>query len=624
MLVACLGGIFSAGVYVWQARIMRADMVDKAEETAQRIADILSVPMWNVDERSIRALGDVYIQNEHLAYLRITETDGLVMYDFNRGTDPDPAIRRSQGVRHGDGVIGKVDLAFSMRGHQNQLWQIAAVLVGSMLGVLVMLTTVTGMLLRVLLRRPLQVFRAGMDSVARGDFNGEGDLAMGYAELSDIAQRFMEMAAQVKAREQSLHEMNANLRAAEEKYRSIFENAVEGMYQTTPDGRILGANPTMARVLGYDSVESCMRQIDNARKLFVNPEQRDEYVRLLREHGEVSQYIIPMRRRDGGIMWASCNARAIFGPDGEFLHIDGMLENVTERKKAEDEVVQLTRNLERLVEERTSELSAKARELEEANRQLRALDALKSGFLSCVSHELRTPLTSIMGFAKIALRDFRRHMLPVLQDKGDARRYGQMQKNLGIIAYEGERLTRLINDVLDLNKIESGRMEWRDALIDPAAVIYDAVLAVSAQFTEKGSVELRTEILEKLPPVFMDRDKLEQVMINLLHNAAKFTTHGKVVVRATCASPEVLRVEVQDTGEGIASGMIENIFEMFHQSMGDTLSGQPKGTGLGLAICRQIISHYGGSIWAESILGSGSTFVFTLPVAEGRSLRCRE
>ena len=622
-LVACLGGFFSVGMYVWQDRAMHIDMEQKAEETVSRIAEILSVPMWNMDERSIRAMGDVYIQSAHLESLYITESDGFVLYDFNRGQDAAPEIRRSQVVHYGDRVVGRVDAAFSLRGYEERLGQLAGGLLAIMMVVLLVLVTATGMLLRVLLRRPLRAFDAAMDHLARGEFCSENDPIVHPAELADIATRFMFMAEQMQARESALQKMNAELREAEGKYRSIFENAVEGMYQTAPDGRILNANPAMAKMLGYESVEACVRHVGNARALYVNPAQRDDFLRLLRERGEVTQYFISFRRGDGATMWASNNAKAIYGPDGEFLHIDGMVENVTERKRAEDEVIALTRNLERLVAERTNELSVKAQELEAANCRLRALDTMKTGFLSCVSHELRTPLTSIMGFAKITLRDFKRHILPQLTPSADARRCQQIQGNMGIIASEGERLTRLINDVLDLNKIESGRMEWRDMVFDPAVVIYDAVLAVSGQFAEKNDVILRTEIMERLPPVFMDKDKLEQVMINLLHNAAKFTSHGSVTVTARASSPETVRVEVADTGDGIEPENLETVFEMFHQSEGDTLLDQPKGTGLGLAICRQIISHYGGAIWAQSQPGQGATFIFTLPAAEGRGPVCR-
>ncbi len=298
-----------------------------------------------------------------------------------------------------------------------------------------------------------------------------------------------------------------------------------------------------------------------------------------------------------------------------------MARDVTERKKAQEDLAMLTRRLEQTVVERTREYSDKARELERANLRLMGLDEMKSSFLSAVSHELRTPLTSLLGFAKLISRDFVRAFAPLAgEDPGLKARAGRIRENLGIITEEGERLTRLINDFLDLAKIESGRMAWHDRPVALAQVVERAVRTASGFFAERPGVELVLDLEPDLPMLTVDADRLEQVMINLLSNAAKFTAQGSVTVRGKLLPDGQVRVEVADTGVGIAWKDLARVFDKFHQARReDTVCQKPRGAGLGLAICREIVEHYGGRIWAEAEPDKGSTFIFLLPVAPARA-----
>jgi Na+/proline symporter/nitrogen-specific signal transduction histidine kinase len=254
----------------------------------------------------------------------------------------------------------------------------------------------------------------------------------------------------------------------------------------------------------------------------------------------------------------------------------------------------------RQLEQKSRELEAATNELRSANQRLQELDRLKDDFISTVTHELRTPLTSIRAFSEI-LKDH-----PRLDD-------GQRTKFLGIIIKESERLTRLINQVLDLAKIESGNAEWHSSEIDMREVVDDAVAAVS-QMLKENSVQLEINVPQGLPTIVADRDRLMQVMLNLLSNAAKFCKRGDGRVSVTLARQDhFLRVDVTDNGAGVSDSDKEVIFEKFRQ-VGDTLTDRPQGTGLGLPICRQIIHHFGGSLWVESSPGRGATFSFTLPL----------
>jgi signal transduction histidine kinase/CheY-like chemotaxis protein len=255
---------------------------------------------------------------------------------------------------------------------------------------------------------------------------------------------------------------------------------------------------------------------------------------------------------------------------------------------------------------------------EDAKKVAEKANAAKSAFLSTVSHELRTPLTSVLGFAKIIKKRLEEKVFPAT-DKSDpklAKTVQQISENLDVVVSEGQRLTHLINDVLDLAKIEAGKMEWN---MEPASIpeIAERAIAATSALFEQNHLTLDKQIEADLPAITGDRDKLIQVMVNLISNAVKFTPKGKVGCKVYQKNNEIV-VSITDTGIGIAPEDHEAVFEQFKQ-VGDTLTDKPKGTGLGLPICKEIVEHHGGRIWLESELGKGSTFYFALPVTVSAS-----
>ncbi len=249
-----------------------------------------------------------------------------------------------------------------------------------------------------------------------------------------------------------------------------------------------------------------------------------------------------------------------------------------------------------------AEMEEKVVELNSANRQLQEIDRIKDNFLSTVSHEFRTPLASIKAYVDILLT----------YDNEE-----EIQKEfLGTINNETDRLTRLINDFLDLSKIEAGRIQWETAPVEMREVIESAIGATEA-LAANTNLKLHTKFESNLPPVWSDKDRCFQVMTNLISNAIKFTPEGGNIFIQTCKSNDaagMVQVNVTDTGMGIPKEEQERIFHKFTQ-VGDSLKDKPPGTGLGLAICQKIVEYYGGKIWVESEPGKGSTFSFTLPVA---------
>ncbi len=293
----------------------------------------------------------------------------------------------------------------------------------------------------------------------------------------------------------------------------------------------------------------------------------------------------------GAIGAASARVMVSSTVHGEALSIEGVMQILDETSQ----VMEYSRRL----EQKSLELEQATAELQAVNERLKELDRLKDELVSTVSHELRTPLTSIRAFSEILLSN----------PEMDA---AQRRQFLEIVVKESERLTRLINDVLDLAKLESGRMEWHLAPQDLRELVEHAAVSVSQLF-EAQHLALEQHLPAKPTMAKVDPDRLIQVIINLLSNASKFSDpeKGPVVIRLAHVR-QGLRVEIQDHGPGIPADHLERIFDRFHQ-VGIHQADKPKGTGLGLAICRGIVEYHGGRIWAESKPGHGATFVLLIP-----------
>lgn len=310
----------------------------------------------------------------------------------------------------------------------------------------------------------------------------------------------------------------------------------------------------------------------------------------------------------------------LVGELGELAHSFNKM--TTDLKRSRDAIRYQNQHLENMVQERTSALREKARELERANAELMEVDRLKSDFLSNVSHELRTPLTSIRSFTEI--------MLDKTMELSDEERL----EFLEIVSNQAHRLTRLISDLLDLSKIEAGEFH---CYLETIAVddFIEPCLETMRNIAYEKDVELRSAHEAELPQLVGDSDRLSQVLTNLVDNALKFTpAGGSIIVTArsserrvpeeieshfrgiVCDMPETgsyVIISVKDSGVGIGREDQQRIFDKFGQ-VGNVLTSKPQGTGLGLAISGNIMVQHGGAIWVESEVDEGSTFSFSVPV----------
>jgi Na+/proline symporter/nitrogen-specific signal transduction histidine kinase len=339
--------------------------------------------------------------------------------------------------------------------------------------------------------------------------------------------------------------------------------------------------PLMRRFLGAERADAMLA--DHARRVGV------ARVQDLRADAALVQFV--ETQLAGAIGSASARTVVASAVQEEPLALDDVMRIL-------DEATQL-RAYSRALEAQRAELQRAGAELRAANEQLQSLDRLKDDFMSSVTHELRTPLTSIRALAEMMADD------PDMEP-------AQRQRFVAIIVAETERLSRLVGQVLDLAKIESGHAAWHDEEVDLEALVRRAAAAMEAPLAEQGT-ELRLDLQPGLPPLRADADRLLQVLTNLLGNAARFVPRPGGLIRVQLrAEPAGATVRVQDNGPGVPEAERARIFDRFQQGAGAAL--RPGGTGLGLAICRRIVEHLGGRIAVgDADDGQGACFEFTVP-----------
>ncbi len=357
----------------------------------------------------------------------------------------------------------------------------------------------------------------------------------------------------------------AALAAAQAQYRDAFENAVVGMFRTTPDGRYLAANRALARMYGFADPEQLKAELtDIGAQLYVERDRREAFRRRLIENDAVRGFESEIRRRDGSVAWIAESARAVRDAAGALLYYEGMVEDVTEAKRV---------------------------------RQAEAAAQAKANFLANMSHELRTPLNAVLGFSDVMVSELFGPLPPRYRDYA------------GLIHEAGSHLLRLINDVLDLAKVDAGRLDLRDEILSVPELIA-ACLHLVREAAERGGVRIEVAVREPLPRVRGDGLRLKQILLNLLSNAVKFTPAGGTVAVRAEVGPAGLTVAVQDTGPGIAAADLERVMEPFSQA--DTARAH-EGTGLGLPLARRLAELHGGSLDLESAPGQGTTARLRLP-----------
>ena len=378
-------------------------------------------------------------------------------------------------------------------------------------------------------------------------------------------------------RGKELREATESLRRSEQKFRGIFETMADGYFRTRlSDGHIFDVNPATVKILGYPSIEAVMEQ--RTMDIYSDLSDRTALVDAIRTHGEFNGLELKMRCYDGSDVVVLMNGRLVPGLAGQSDEVEANFFDMSTQKATEAA-------------------------LEEARRQAEAANRGKSVFLANMSHELRTPMNAIIGYSEILLED--------AEEDGNE----SAADDLGKIHAASKHLLGLINDVLDLSKVEAGKMEIHLETFEIGEVL-DDVASTIAPAMEKNGNDLSVEIDPGVTRMHTDVTKLRQALLNLLSNAAKFTHEGEIclTVELQCLEgADWIHIAVADSGIGIPPEKLEHVFEEFAQA-DESTTRHYGGTGLGLPISRRFCRMMGGDVTLESRLGEGSTFSILLPV----------
>ena len=372
-------------------------------------------------------------------------------------------------------------------------------------------------------------------------------------------------------------ESESALRSSEQKYRMVVESVREVIFKTSADGIWTLLNPAWTEITGF-SVE---RTLGTFFLDYVHPEDRDRNVEqfqlLLRREKDYCRHEIRYVTADDGVRWMEVYARLVFDDDGQLAGTSGTLMDITDRKRSEQQMMA-------------------------ARDEAHAANRAKSEFLSRMSHELRTPLNAVLGFGQLL----------EMADLPEAQ-----AQQVGYILGAGNHLLSLIDEVLDISRIESGRLSISTEEIALTPLIEDALRMVRPMAEERGVVCISAPELANLGHARADLQRTKQILINLLSNAVKYNSeNGYVRVSGLVGADQRVRISVSDTGHGIPREYLESIFTPFERAGAERTDIQ--GTGLGLAVSKALVEAMGGAMGVESVLGEGSTFWFELPMAVPR------
>ncbi|NJO71178.1 MAG: PAS domain S-box protein [Oscillatoriales cyanobacterium RM1_1_9] len=367
------------------------------------------------------------------------------------------------------------------------------------------------------------------------------------------------------------------LGTTETKYRSIFENSVEGLFQSLPNGQFIDVNRTFAHIYGYNSPEEMLDQItDIGQQIYVDPDRRAEFIQLTSQQEYALAFESQVYRADGTVIWISENARAVRDSAGKIVSYEGGVQDITERKLAESEIYK-------------------------ALQQEKELNQLKSRLVSTVSHEFRTPLTTILGAAE------------ALEHYGD--RWNETKKiaYLNRIQSTVQHMDKLLTDVLLISQAEAYRLPFQPGPVDLELFSRNLIEEIEFRLEKHHRIVFlpeRTPLdLQNIP--CMDERLLRQILGNLLSNAIKYSPRGGVIEFKLSYDQDRAIFTVKDQGIGIPEQDLKHLFASFHRSKN---VGTIPGTGLGLAIVKRSVEIHGGEITVQSQVGKGTLFIVSLPL----------
>ncbi len=588
--------VLAVGAY-WTSREERQlteALLQRQERLSQIAARGFAGPIWNLDSAAISNLLDAVMADPEVQAIEL-EALGVDVQPLRRQRDNAattvPLVKEFdvvyQAVAQQRPVkVGQARLYFTGERVAAAVAEMRRFVVMLLAAVLVAVLASCYWLVNRLVKQPVSRLGALAQRVSHGEL-GVTLAVERQDEIGELTEQFNRMSHQ-------LRQSSEGLRASEARYRSLFENATEGIFQTDGRGRLLGLNKAMAQMLGYERPALALAASRNLRRLVsLEPGELRRVLRALMRHRLLQQVPMLVGTHDGRQLWIELSAHVVPGGQGQEARIEGMISDITQRRLAEQELTRHRDHLEELVEARTMELSQAKIRAEAANQS-------KSRFLATMSHEFRTPLNAILGFAQLLQMD---------DGLDDAQR-----NKINLVRDSGEHLLALITDLLDMASIEAGKVRLQPATVDLRALLEVACDAIRLRVAEKR-LAFVVSIDENLPlRVRVDGQRLRQVLLNLLSNAVKFTDHGRLSLVAELVaqtpSSATVRIEVSDSGIGMNAAQVGRLFQPFEQVAED--ARRTGGTGLGLSISQQLVRLMGSRIEVHSEPGVGSRFWFDL------------
>jgi PAS domain S-box-containing protein len=568
-IVAAVSSIALVISYGQATKRAERQLEAKADEYIAFLKNILVLPLWKYDFETINAVGQTYLQNDFVAGIHIFDGKGESIFSQIISEKPISIYRSAQLFYRGIST-GRVEISLTATPLTQLRRQYFLSIVITVAINLLSLVLLTGLLMRRSLKKPLRQLDEIVTSYSAGNSKSIKQ-DMPYVELRSFVETLRRMGEQID-------EQLTVIQQAERKYRSIFENALEGIYQSKPDGRIISANPAFAAILGYDSPQQLIEQIsDVGKQHYVDEHQRQGFIRQLEQGKVVESFEVQLYRKDRQIIWVSINSRPIYDEKGRLRHFEGLVQDITRRKTTEMQLRQA--------------------------QKMEAIGTLAGG----IAHDFNNILGVIIGCSELVLQN--------LHESETAK------EDMETVLDAAFRAKSMVRQILTFSR--QSESETQPLVLAP--LIKEVVKFLRA--TIPTSIDMQLSLDESNSAVLADPIEIQQILMNLCANSAyAMAPEGgnlticleSVILDAQEAfqSPDLrdgsyVKLSVNDTGKGIPKDIIHRIFDPFF-----TTKRIGEGTGLGLSVVHGIVKKHLGALFVDSEIGNGTTFTVFLPRLE--------
>lgn len=566
---------------------------NRADEIVNSLSVVLQNPMWQLDKSTVEYIGRSFLENEMISFVDIRDRRGNV-YFKNGEQSEEVYLTKHADIVYKEMVLGTVTISINTEQYRRLNNQIFLIVLSVFVIIMIILAVIAGALLQYMLKVPLQQLTTISKGISQDDTENPVEIDTSYSEFEPIVNTLLNMNDTIQVQ---LNE----LREGERKYRRLLDNLTAGfLFRYKPDGTFSYVSASVFSVLGHTPEEFKRRNFS-----FYLTENDKNSLHMINTRetllGHVTDpYEVEIRHSNGETRWLEISELPVINEEGKVSAAEGIAYDVTARKEAEFQKNSLNWELEKRVTERTSELHTLNSQLLKAKEDAERANSAKSSFLASMSHELRTPMNAILGMAQLLESD---ESMP-----------GNFVDDIKMINRSGEHLLALINDVLEISKIESGHLEYNPEDLNLRESVNSTLNLLSSRAINK-KLSLTVDFDAKVPEyIRLDGRKMRQILLNLISNSIKFTHHGtiKCTVSANIEEKE-LQFLISDSGDGIAEEDLAALFRPFVQ----TETGKKgQGTGLGLYISQQFSRLMDGDITVSSVKGKGSDFLVILKYEE--------